>query len=190
MEGILKLNKSKFYNKSIRFVISFLFVSFCISGVRCAPGTYGPYIVHEGGISPLPENQGRWSKEEVDTVIDAIATAAKPHGFKKHWWDPDRGITLSGKSFDLSLDACFLYDKNGRVHECRFGSLWRKPNIQKERGTIWLSLKLEAPERIINSDRLLAEKIWHEVLDSLRNKFGERLVEFPTSRNWDPNSPR
>lgn len=189
MEGILKLNKSKFYSKSIRFVISFLLVSFCISGVRCMMppidgyGGYTSGILFEAGIQPLPENHGRWSKEEVDTVIDAIATVAKHHGLKKKW-QPDRGYTLSGEYFYLTLNACFLYDKDAWRHkspsfiESSNPLPWgRKLNIQKGKGTIWISILHLSSPSITDSERLFVEKIWHELLDPLRKKFGDRIED-------------
>jgi hypothetical protein len=152
------------------------------------PPAARPWIYFKAGIQPLPENHGRWSKEEVDTVVDAIVTAAKHHSLKKKW-DPDQGYTLSRKYFVLSLDACFLYDKGGSRHkspsllETQSSSPFkhlslRKLNIQKEKGTIWLKIELiSSRPQIIDSDRLLVENIWHEVLDPLRNKFGERIEE-------------
>jgi hypothetical protein len=191
MECIFKLGKTKFYNKTIRFVISFLLVNLGISGAGCVliPNAgFRPEIAFEAGIQPLPENQGSWSKGEVDTVIDAIVTAAKNHGLKKKW-DPTQGYTLSGKHFLLRLDAHFLYDKNGGRHtspsllEAQSSSPFRhlsltKLNIEKEKGTIRLGIHLISWEpSITDSERLLVERIWREVLDPLHNKFGDRMEE-------------
>ncbi len=181
----------EFYNGTFRFFVTVLSVGLCISGCMGlflqAP-TPRPWISFKAGIQPLPENHGRWSKEEVDTVIDTIVTAAKQHGLKKKW-DPDQGYTLSGKYFVLSLDACFLYDMGGIRHkspsllEAQSSSPFkhlslRRLNIQKERGTIYLKIELISfRPQIVDSDRLLVENIWHEVLNPLRNKFGERIEE-------------
>jgi hypothetical protein len=183
MEYIFKLDKNKFYNKSIRFVISLLLVSFCISGVRCGPGTYGPWIAHEVGIQPLPENHGRWSKEEVDTVIETIATTAKYHGLKdvtkgvllEKGWEVNE-YALSGKHFQLTLSAYYVWHDRGSGSVRHFRLTSKNP---KAKGTICIDIEsiFEPYHQISDSESQLVEKIWHEVLDRLRNKFGDRIED-------------
>jgi len=125
-------------------------------------------------IQPLPENHGSWSKEEVDIVVDAIVVAAKRHGLKKKWGK--EGLVLSTKDFELSLNAYFRYVKDGIEHTSR--SLIGKPNIQKSKGTIELYIELFSWELpITDSNRLLVDGIWGEVLGPLRNKFANRMED-------------
>ncbi len=188
-------------NKSMRFVILLLLLSFSISGLGCIypwPLIFWPkpkpgsFISFQAGIQPLPENHGSWSKEEVDAVIEAVVTTAEGYGLKKEW-DPGQGSTLSSGHFRLSINAIFAYDEDGSRERARRMdplysgpsgrhtslSLLRRPkNILKEKGTILIYIyytPFQPP--ITDSERLFVEKIWHEVLDPLRNKFGERIEE-------------
>ncbi len=185
----------------MRFVIAFLLVSFIISCYGCFPSwpllhlilpERGKTIFFQAGIQPLPENHGSWSKEEVDTVIEAVVTAAERYGLKKVW-DPGQGSTLSGEHFRLSINAIFVYDEDGGLERARRMdplysgpsgrhtslSLLRRPkNIQNEKGTIRIGIAYTSFQPpITDSERLFVEKIWHEVLDPLRDKFGERIEE-------------
>jgi hypothetical protein len=145
-----------------------------------SPLTSYPRISFVAGIQPLPENHGRWSREEIDTVIEAIATTAKHHGFKQRKQIVvfetsgfENEYTLSGKHSVFTLTACYLYDDHGLRKKFRLTS--KSP---KTKGTIYLMIECISSLRSLTaSDRLLVEKIWHEVLDPLRNKFGERMEE-------------
>ncbi len=143
-------------------------------------------------IQPLPENHGSWSREEVDTVKEIIMTTLESHNFKKKGF-PDEGYALYGENFVLRINASFAYDEGksyerehrmdpfynepGSLHISQ--SLLRRPiDVRKEKGTIGISISYHSyKSSITDSERLFVEKIWHEMLDPLRTKFGERLEE-------------
>ncbi len=144
------------------------------------------------GIQPLPENNGSWSKEEVDTTKKTIMTTIESYGFKKKGFS-DEGYVLSGENFVLSINAIFVYDE-GKSYEREHNmdpfynepaslhislSLLRRPiDIRKEKGTISIVISYHSYQSsITDSERLFVEKIWHEVLDPLGAKFGERIEE-------------
>ncbi len=144
-----------------------------------SPRTSYSSIGFGADIRPPPENHGNWNKEEVDTVVHAIATVAKRHGLKKTW-NLQEGFTLSGKGFALSLNAYFESDPFKSLipitessSPFQYLGLW-KIKIRKPKGTIRLRIELGSYS-LTDSQRLLVKNMWLEVLDPLRNNFGERI---------------
>jgi len=158
-----------------RFLMLSLLVGLCISGTGCTYFLFPrvpqetPYIYDYFGIQPLPENHGSWSKDEVDAVMDAIITVAEHHGLKRKWV-PYGAYAFPGKHSLFILDAVFYYKTNGIGHQSN--SIFHGLNIQKQKGTIWLTIEyLSSP----SSDFEYVRGIWWELLDLLRNRFGDRM---------------
>ncbi len=145
-----------------------------------SPRTSYPSIGFKAYIYPPPENYGDWSKEEVDTVVHVIVTVARRHGLKETWTSQE-GCTLSGKDFVLSLNAYFESDPSMSLIPITESSspfqylfLW-KIKIRKPKGRIWLNIELGSYTALTDSLRLLVKNMWLEVLNPLRNRFGERI---------------